>query len=136
MTARWVVDEVQPHRDLNITWQSISLLEKNQPAEDSDYYAPVLFTHKLLRVIEAIRKGEGEARVKDAYWEFATRIHHDKNRQDSFDLADALATAFNVIGYPDAIKYANNNNIALMLVVDIDGGAELIFSNKWYDLNL
>ena len=28
------------------------------------------------------------------------------------------------------------NNIALMLVVDIDGGAELIFSNKWYDLNL
>ena len=48
----------------------------------------------------------------------------------------ALATAFNVIGYPDAIKYANNNNIALMLVVDIDGGAELIFSNKWYDLNL
>ena len=50
--------------------------------------------------------------------------------------ADALATAFNVIGYPDAIKYANNNNIALMLVVDIDGGAELIFSNKWYDLNL
>ena len=90
MTARWVVDEVQPHRDLNITWQSISLLEKNQPAEDSDYYAPVLFTHKLLRVIEAIRKGEGEARVKDAYWEFATRIHHDKNRQDSFDLADAI----------------------------------------------
>lgn len=50
--------------------------------------------------------------------------------------ADALATAFNVIGYPDAIKYANNNNIALMLVVDIDGGAELIFSNRWYDLNL
>lgn len=50
--------------------------------------------------------------------------------------ADALATAFNVIGYPDAIKYANNNNIALMLVVDIDGGAEFIFSNKWYDLNL
>ena len=50
--------------------------------------------------------------------------------------ADALATAFNVIGYPDAIKYANHNNIALMLVVDIEGGAELIFSNKWYDLNL
>jgi hypothetical protein len=47
-----------------------------------------------------------------------------------------LATAFNVIGYPGAIKYANNNNIALMLVVDIDGGAELIFSNRWYDLNL
>jgi thiamine biosynthesis lipoprotein ApbE len=29
--------------------------------------------------------------------------------------ADAMATAFNVIGYPDALNIANNNNIALML---------------------
>ncbi len=93
MTARWVVDEVQPHRDLNITWQPISLLNKNEPAEDSDYYAPVHFTHKLLRVMESIRKAQGDAAVKDAYWEFASRIHHDKQRQDAFDLADALATA-------------------------------------------
>lgn len=97
MTARWVVDEVQPNRDLNITWQPISLLRKNEPAEDSDYYAPVLFTHKLLRVMESIRAAEGDAStegrdaVKDAYWAFATRIHHDGKRQDSFDLAEALA---------------------------------------------
>jgi len=91
VTARWVVDEVQPHRDVNIIWQPISLLNKNQPAEDSDYYAPVAYTHKLLRVMESIRAAEGDGPIKDVYWEFATRIHHDGERQDSFDLAAALA---------------------------------------------
>ena len=93
MTARWVVDEVRPHRDINIVWQPISLLEKNQPATDSEYYAPVAYTHKLLRVMESIRRSEGDGAVEQAYWEFATRIHHDKQRQDSFDLTDALTKA-------------------------------------------
>ena len=56
--------------------------------------------------------------------------------EESATEADALATAFNVIGYPDALNIANNNNIALMLVIDSEGGSELIFSNKWYDLGL
>jgi len=93
VTARWVVDEVQPHRDVNITWQPISLLNKNQPAEDSDYFASVNFTHKLLRVIESIRKSDGDDAVQGAYWEFASRIHHDGDRQESFDLPAALAAA-------------------------------------------
>ena len=91
MTARWVVDEIRPERDLNITWQPISLLRKNEPAEDSDYYAPVLFTHKLLRVMEAVRKAEGDEAVERAYWHFATLIHHDQNRD--FDVADELEAA-------------------------------------------
>ncbi|MEM7095130.1 MAG: disulfide bond formation protein DsbA [Actinomycetota bacterium] len=91
MTARWVVDEIRPHRDLNITWQPISLLVKNNPAEDSDYYAPVAFTHKLLRVQEAIRAAEGDDAVERIYWHFATLIHHDKNRD--FDVADELEAA-------------------------------------------
>ncbi len=104
MTARWVVDEVQPHRDVNITWQPISLLNKNEPAEDSDYYAPVAYTHGLLRVMESIRQAEGDAKVKDAYWEFATRIHHDGDRQDSFDLPAALAAAGFDASHADALK--------------------------------
>ena len=91
MTARWVVDEVQPNRDLNVVWQPISLLVKNKPAEDSDYYGPVAFTHKLLRVMEAIRAAEGDAAVERWYWHTATLIHHDKNRD--FDVADELAAA-------------------------------------------
>jgi hypothetical protein len=47
-----------------------------------------------------------------------------------------MATAFNVIGYPAALDIANENNIALMLVIGSEGESELIFSNKWYDLGL
>ena len=99
MTARWVVDAVQPHRDLNITWQPISLLVKNQPT-DPTYLAPVQFTHNLLRVIEAVRKGEGEAAVQPLYWEYGRRIHHDGDR--SFSAADALAAAGVPTSYADA----------------------------------
>jgi hypothetical protein len=91
VTARWVVDEVQPHRDLDITWQPISLLFKNEPSEDSEYFPPVQFTHKLLRVMERVRAAEGDAAVKDLYWELGARIHHDGDR--AFDPADALESA-------------------------------------------
>ena len=89
MTARWVVDAVQPHRDLSITWQPISLLVKNQPAEDSAYRAPVEFTHSLLRVMESVRRAEGDSAIQPLYWEFGRRIHHDGDR--AFDPAAALA---------------------------------------------
>jgi thiamine biosynthesis lipoprotein len=56
--------------------------------------------------------------------------------EESATQADAMATAFNVIGYPDALDIANENNIALMLVIGSEGESELIFSNKWYDLGL
>ncbi|MCP3855194.1 MAG: disulfide bond formation protein DsbA [Actinomycetia bacterium] len=80
MTARWVVDEVFPARDLNITWQPISLLLKNEPAEDSDYFTPVNFTHKLLRVMESVREAEGDDAVFPLYWEYGRRLHHDQDR--------------------------------------------------------
>ncbi len=88
MTARWVVGEVAPNRDLNITWQPISLLEKNQPATDSDYYEPVARTHKYLRVMESLRAAEGDDAVFPLYWEYGRRIHHDKEL--IFDPAEAL----------------------------------------------
>ncbi len=93
MTARWVVDEVQPSRDLHITWQPISLLFKNTPSEDSEYYAASAFTHKLLRVMESVRSTEGDDAVSDLYWEYGRRIHHDQNRE--FTAAEVLDT----IGY-------------------------------------
>lgn len=88
MTARWVVDAVVPKRDLTITWQPISLLEKNQPEPDSDYYEPVMWSHRLLRVMESLRAAEGDDTVFPYYWEVGSRIHHDKDHQ--FDPVDAL----------------------------------------------
>ena len=91
MTARWVVDEVKPARGLNITWQPISLLLKNQPDESSPYFEPTNRTYRLLRVMESVRATQGEEAVFDLYWEFGRRIHHDDNLD--FDLAEALESA-------------------------------------------
>jgi len=88
VTARWVVDEVRVQRDVNITWQPISLLAKNKPAADSEYFEAVDFTHKLLRVMESVRNADGDAAVEPLYWEYGRRIHHDKNRE--FTAAEAL----------------------------------------------
>ena len=91
MTARWVVEAVAPERDIEVSWQPISLLLKNEPAEESEWYAPSRFTHNLLRVMESVRTTNGNVGVFAAYWEFATRIHHDGDR--SFDPAAALDAA-------------------------------------------
>jgi len=91
VTARWVVDEVKPARDLRITWQPISLLFKNEPEEGSESHAPVLFTHRLLRVLESVRAGGGD--VERLYLELGRRIHHEGSLD--FDPVDALAA----VGY-------------------------------------
>ena len=120
MTARWVVDEVKDQRDLNITWQPISLLLKNQPPEDSDYYAPVLWTYKWLRVMESVRAAEGNDGVFKLYWELGARIHHDKSRD--FDVVEALeaaglpashAAAFESEDFDDEIRTRHDAGLAL-----------------------
>ena len=120
MTARWVVDEVAPARDLSITWQPISLLLKNQPEPDSDYYAPVERTHHLLRVMESVRAAEGEDGVFRVYWEYGRRIHHDK--QLDFDLVEVLeaagvspdhAAAYDSGAFDDELQRRHDAGIAL-----------------------
>src|SRR5690606_32369412 len=66
-----------------------SLLFKNNPDPSSPYYENSFATHRMLRVMEAIRAEHGEEPVFRWYWQCATRVHHDKDR--TFDLADALA---------------------------------------------
>lgn len=89
MTARWVVN-ISEARNINVTWKPISLLVKNQPAPDSDYFAPVNKTYKMLRVIESVRAAEGDGPIQALYFELGARIHHDKELD--FEMADALET--------------------------------------------
>ena len=103
MTARWVVDEVVAKRDLSITWQPISLLFKNEPPQDSPYYESTAATHKMLRVMESVRAAGKEDQVFDLYWELATRIHHDGDRD--FDVKDALLQ----VGLDDAHSAAGED---------------------------
>jgi hypothetical protein len=88
MTARWLVEQVQPHRDVDVTWQPISLHFKNQPDEDSPFYEPTKFTLGLLRVMESIRATGSDGDVFRAYWAFGTRIHHDGDLD--FEAGDVL----------------------------------------------
>ena len=90
MTARWVVDEVAPVKDLRIEWEPISLLFKNRPDPHSDRYEPSLRTHGLLRVMESVRTEDGNDGVFRAYWGFGTRIHHDGELLD-FDIGEVLS---------------------------------------------
>ncbi len=89
-TARWMVDEVVPNRDVQVTWRPISLKFKNEPPEDSPFYEPVTFTHNLMRVMESARSAEGDDAFFDLYWEAGARIHHDGER--TFDVEDLLTT--------------------------------------------
>ena len=135
MTARWVVDEVAPHRDLSITWQPISLFFKNEPDPDSSYFEPVWFTHRLLRVMESVRVAEGNDAVFKLYWELGARIHHDKNLD--FTAEDALAavgldssyaTAFNDESWDDVIRTKMDEGLEL---VGTDVGTPIIaFDNS------
>jgi len=90
-TARWAVDEVAPHRDLDIQWRPISLLRKNNPPEGSEYRTVSEHTHKTLRMMESVRTTDGNDGVFKLYWEAASRIHHDKEYM--YDPAEVLAAA-------------------------------------------
>jgi hypothetical protein len=79
---------VAAERDIEVQWQPISLLLKNHPAPDSEYYPAVKWSYGLLRVLESVRATDGEAAVGDLYTEYGRRIHHDG--EHGWAVADAL----------------------------------------------
>ncbi len=90
MTARWAVDAVAPERDLDISWEPISLLYKNDPAEGSEYHVASLFTHKLLRVMEAVKAAEDHEAARRFYWQCGAVIHHDRDA-GTVEITDVLS---------------------------------------------
>lgn len=79
VTSQWI-RSIAVERDLDIVWEPISLLIKNDPPDDSAFYEPLQWTYGLLRVMESVRSGEGEAAVGALYVEYGRRIHHDGER--------------------------------------------------------
>ena len=121
MTARWVVEEVVPKRDVRVFWRSISLLLKNKPDATSEHFPRVQATHNMLRVMESVRAAEGEGPIQAVYWEFASRIHHDK--VVDFDIAQALTTvgvdprhaaAFDDAKWDEAVEAGHNDGLSLV----------------------
>ncbi len=120
-TARWAVDEVQPNRDIDITWQPISLFFKNEPDPDSDYYEATWFTHRLLRVMESVHAIDGNDAVFKLYWELGARIHHDKDLD--FTAEDALSA----VGLDTAHAAAfDDDSWDEVIRTKMDAGLELV----------
>lgn len=121
MTSRWLVDEVVPARDVEIDWQPISLLFKNEPDEDGDSYEPLLWTTKLLRVVEAMRAGGAADRIGDFYRVLGERIHHDEERYfdhveilDDLGIDTAFGAAFADEEWDKAIRKGHDDGLSLV----------------------
>ena len=65
LTSRWLV-HVAPQRDLDVDWQPLSLLMKNDTPESAPWYPKHARGRDLLRVVEAARlAGSGEEIERD-----------------------------------------------------------------------
>jgi hypothetical protein len=125
MTSRWVVEQVQPERDIDVRWRPISLLFKNEPPEDSDYFGPVNFTHKILRVMMAVQAtADTPAAGNDAmyrmYRQAGTWIHQDGNSDftatgllEAVGLDTGHAAAFDDEKWDSVIREGMDEGLAL-----------------------
>jgi 2-hydroxychromene-2-carboxylate isomerase len=90
MTSRWLT-EVAESRDLDVRWRPFSLKFKNEEHGLPEPYASMTdATHRALRVMEAVREGEGDGAVAPLYTELGRRIHHDGDNPLT-DLEGAVA---------------------------------------------
>jgi hypothetical protein len=103
MTSRWI-SEVAPTRDLDITWRVFSLKYK---AELSGRPMPEPHAQRAnaqwrgLRVIEAVRKAEGDAPIGRLYTVLGTFNHYDHDFMLE-RLEEAVTTAGLDVGYAAA----------------------------------
>lgn len=120
VTALWI-RQVAPERELDVQWQPISLLLKNEPAVDGTYYTAVKWTFGLLRVLESVRAKEGDGAVGDLYLEYGRRIHHDG--QVGWPVVEALeatgldsdhAAAFDDESWDAVVRRGHDAGLALV----------------------
>ena len=91
MTSRWV-DEVAPHRDLNVTWHIMSLYVLNEDKDVSDSYRKSLpRTLRYTRLVTAVGELTGQEAVKPLYDALGTRIHNGHRKDVDEVIAEALA---------------------------------------------
>ena len=123
MTSRWLVD-VSKDRNLDIDWQPISLMFKNNPPLDSPFYLRASFTRDLLRVVESVRAAGHGDQIGALYTEFGRRIHHQDTPIFDHDevaaillglgLDTAHAAALNDESFDAAIKLGMAEGLSLV----------------------
>jgi hypothetical protein len=91
MTSRWV-DEVARFRNLDVTWNIMSLAVLNEENDVSDEYR-AFFPRALryTRLVAAVRELHGQAAVKPLYDALGTRIHLGGSTDPDSVIAESLA---------------------------------------------
>jgi hypothetical protein len=95
-------------------------LIKNKTPPDSPFYERVTHTLGLLRVVEAVRAGEGDAAVGGLYTAMGLQIHNGVNSMVSpaqvladTGLAASYADAYNDVSWDGVISSAMDEGLAL-----------------------
>jgi 2-hydroxychromene-2-carboxylate isomerase len=106
MASRWV-DEVAAHRDLDVTWNVMSLAVLNEDKDVSDEYK-AFFPRalKYTRLVAAAKELHGQQIVKPLYDALGTRIHPGAGTDPDEVIPAALAE----VGLPaDFAAYADSD---------------------------
>ena len=113
ITSRWIL-EVEKVRDIQVTWNIMSLAFLNEDKDVSEEYRSFLATAwQPVRVLMAAEQKYGKEAVLPLYTAMGTRIHIEKQDKDramiEASLTDAglpieLADAMDDISYDDAIR--------------------------------
>lgn len=108
MTSRWV-DEVSPHRDLNVAWHIMSLYVLNEDKDVSDSYRATLpRTLRYARLVSAVGELQGQQAVKPLYDALGSRIHPGRRKDSDAVIAEALEEVglpADYVGYADSDEY-------------------------------
>ena len=91
ITSRWIL-EVERVRDIEVTWQIMSLAYLNQDKDISEEYREFLKTAwQPVRVLMAAEQKYGKEVLLPLYTAMGTRIHIDKQERDRAMIEAALA---------------------------------------------
>jgi 2-hydroxychromene-2-carboxylate isomerase len=103
MTSRWV-DEVSKYRDLDVTWNIMSLAVLNEDKDVSESYR-AFFPRALryTRLVAAVQELHGQEYVKQLYDALGARIHPGGSKDPDTVIPQALAE----VGLPgDLLRYS------------------------------
>ena len=116
ITSRWIL-EVEKVRDIQVTWNIMSLAFLNEDKDISEEYRSFLATAwQPVRVLMAAEQKYGKEAVLPLYTAMGTRIHIQKQDKDramiEASLTDAglpveLADAMDDISYDEAIRVSH-----------------------------
>ncbi|MDQ1581548.1 MAG: hypothetical protein QOD05_2323 [Microbacteriaceae bacterium] len=106
MTSRWV-DEVAPHRNLDVNWHIMSLAVLNEDKEVGEAYRDFMpRALKYTRLVAAVRELHGGELVKPLYDALGTRIHPG----GSTDPDEVIPAALAEVGLPaELAAYADSD---------------------------